>query len=414
MSAPLHRHIFRWFGATILITTVLVSVVIALLGRFFQSPWQKDMDRVRALIAHQAERTWEQPKVRAEQAKMVSDKLQIRVEFYDAKGQRHETFGDTCARHSWRMEVPVKRGERALGKVLLCGARHWNSGAKPLIGLLLLACVFWAASNVIARRITRPLTMLADVARSVGRGRLKARATAKPSAPQEVVSLADSVNEMAARIEKQLNDQRVLLATVSHELRTPLGHLRILAEIARDAEQNPTLFQKTVDDIEREVLEIDALVGQLLASSRLDFDSIASQQLDAAEQAARALERAGLDSQLLKVEGDPKVHGDPTLLARALANLLDNAERHGGGVQRLLVREEGAGVSFSVEDQGPGLPEGDEIKIFEPFYRGKKREKKERSLGLGLSLVRRIAEGHGGSILAENREEGGARFVLLL
>ena len=150
---------------------------------------------------------------------------------------------------------------------------------------------------------------------------------------------------------------------------------------------------------------MDALVGELLASARLDFSAMARLPLDAGDLGARALERAALPASLLEVDSGPLgLEGDPTLLQRALSNLLENARVHGGGVTRLRVDAPDGVIRFSVEDSGPGLADGGE-RAFHPFQRGETSD----GLGLGLALVRRIAEAHGGTAFAENRTEGGAR-----
>jgi signal transduction histidine kinase len=157
------------------------------------------------------------------------------------------------------------------------------------------------------------------------------------------------------------------------------------------------------------VLEIDALVGQLLASSRLDFGRMERRPVDGAEAAALALERAGLPAARLEAaaDGGLRATADPTLLARALANILANAAEHGGGPARLRVRRDGDALAFEVEDAGPGFSAEELPRVFERFYRGDR--KAGGSLGLGLSLVRRIAEAHGGRAWAENLPGGGAR-----
>ncbi len=271
-----------------------------------------------------------------------------------------------------------------------------------LLAMFAVACVLWMISGKIARRLAHPLTELLRVTEEIGAGRLSARADLPQWQMGEVAYLATAINDMAARIEKQVGDQRELLAGVSHEIRTPLARMRVLLEIGRSRGGEP----KTFDELEREVVEIDALVGQLLASARLDFADLTVRTLDGVDVGRRALERAGIaDATVLVAEPVGATHafdGDATLLARALANLLENARRHAGGVTRLAVRSPRAGVvAFDVEDAGPGFPTA-----------GEKRERAEGSLGLGLVLVRRIADAHHGAVTIANRAEGGARVTL--
>jgi len=262
----------------------------------------------------------------------------------------------------------------------------------------------WICAGRISRRMMRPLYMVVDVAERLGRGDLKARAKVRGHRRNEERALAVSLNRMADRIERQMADQRELLAQVSHELRTPLGHLRLLLELAREKPE-----AKTFDEFEKEIAEIDALVGDLLASSRLNFEALTLRELDARELAARALERAGLPAELLHVQGAPRVRGDATLLVRALGNLLENAKEHGRGVVALEVSAPAGQVRFAVLDAGPGFAEGDERRAFDAFFHRPRGSGGEGgSLGLGLALVQRIAQAHGGTAQAKNRAEGGA------
>lgn len=291
---------------------------------------------------------------------------------------------------------------------------HPQSGApRPLLILVVLAAVLWAASHAIARRIARPLADLARVAGRIGRGELSARARLGCRQADEVGAVAEAINDMAGRLEGQLRDQRVLLAAVSHELRTPLGHVRLLLELARSAPDEAER-ERALAEIEAEVMEVDNLVGELLASARLDFASAQLRPLDAAELGRRALERAGLSPALLELEGElGGLFGDPTLLARALANLLENAAEHGQGVSRLRIEGHEGRVAFVVEDEGPGLPAGEEARIFEPFYR-RPGPLGGGSVGLGLALVKRIADAHGGRTFAQDRPGKGARIGLVV
>ncbi len=307
------------------------------------------------------------------------------------------------------MRVPVHREGQVIGQVTVCADRYGTfHGARPALALFATGLVLWTMSSRIARRLSRPMGELARVAHELGRGNFTARVRLHDRHRfGETAALAVTMNDMAARIQRHLAEQRELLAAVSHELRTPLARVRLLTELARD--QGATA--KTLDDLDREVMEMDALVGDLLASSRMDFAVLSRRPVDAVEAASRALERAGADPTALVVErtgdeaGPIPFTADATLLARALANLIDNARKHGGGVESLRVKRENGHVAFEVEDHGEGFVAGEEGRIFEPFY----RRSEQGSLGLGLALVKRIAEAHGGRAYAENREQGGAR-----
>jgi two-component system, OmpR family, sensor kinase len=286
----------------------------------------------------------------------------------------------------------------------------WRSLA---LVLLVAGGSLWAASGAIARRVMRPLVELERVAREIGQGKLSSRAAIDRGRDDELGVVAEAVNDMAARIEKQLAAQRELLATVSHEMRTPLAHLRVLVELAREELEDPHV----ADEMERELVEADALIGQLLASSQLDVAALRLTPLEANEVARRAAERAGLpvDALAPAPEGDLRFDGDPTLLARALANLLDNARKHGGGATALRVRRGARTVTFEVEDRGPGFRGVDPARAFESYSRGDGGDSGGGGgLGLGLALVRRIAAAHHGAAGAENLPAGGTRVWIEL
>ena len=330
----------------------------------------------------------------------------------------------------WRMHVGLRwrlfasfGGAIAASAALIAAVYHLSGGQTRAPFAIVPLVFLWMASGAIAWRLTRPLQQVVRVARDIGDGKLESRLELRRQ-PGELGVLAESINDMAARIERQVRDQRELLAAVSHEIRTPLGHMRILLDGARERGGDPALCA----ELEREVLEIDRLVGQLLAGSRLDFEAVDRRPLAGGELAALALERAGLPVDLLDVaDDDTSLEGDPTLLGRALGNLLDNAGRHGGGATRLGVSVREDAVVFEVDDRGPGFHEDDLPSVFEPFYRGRPRDEEpagerpaERdaaargasagaSLGLGLGLVQRIAAAHGGAARAENLPGGGAR-----
>ncbi|WP_437299103.1 ATP-binding protein [Sorangium sp. So ce426] len=418
VSARLHRRIFMWFGATILITALAAVATIGAIDRVGNSGWRREHARAQSFVAHGFERVWADPAARDTLARAFAEDLEIDLELVDATGRRLARYGQPCRAQT--LVAPVRDEGGPLGTVLLCPARGRSGGSlRFALPLLAVAIVMWGASGLIARRLARPLVDLAHVAHEIGAGKLSSRVRLDCHGQQgEVGVVAEAVNDMAARIERQIADQRELLAAVSHELRTPLARIRLLTEMAREG-GGPSAC--VLDDLDREVMEIDALVGDLLASSRLDFAALTVTRLDPAEAGIRALERAGLDPTLLEVvEGTPALQADATLLARALANLLENARAHAGGAERLRVRPGGQrGVVFEVEDRGPGFADGEETRIFEPFFRRERAQGGESgaergSLGLGLALCKRIAEAHGGRAFAERREGGGARVGIEL
>ncbi len=401
VRARLHRRLFAWFGLSILVTSVVVAVLMSLLAG--TNPWRRDAERLQGFFGARFAELWEQPTAREHLARAMARELAVDLELADASGRLLQREGAACTQEDLRL--PVTRAGQAMGSVRVCYARSRpNPHTRPALALLIAGAMLWLASGKIARRLARPMSELVHVTRQLGAGNLSARAQPGHHASGEMEAVANAFNDMAARIERQVADQRELLATVSHELRTPLGRLRVLAELLRDRGGDPG----TVDQVDREVVELDALVGELLASSRLDFGQLNALPLEACDLAARALERASQPASQLSVEtAQGALVGDATLLGRALANLLDNARRHGGGAQALRVLERQGQLAFCVDDGGPGLAPGEETRIFEPFYR-RVHGGDGGSLGLGLTLVQRIARAHGGEAFAENLAGGGA------
>jgi signal transduction histidine kinase len=268
---------------------------------------------------------------------------------------------------------------------------HWWHG---LIAVLSLS----AMSGAIAFRLTRPLLMVIRVAQDIGDGKLDTRLDVDRHRG-ETRLLAIAINEMAERIQQQLKDQRQLLAAVSHELRTPLGHMRVLIETARD-----TNDRKSLDELEREVLVLDDLVGRLLASSRLEFGNLDCHPIDLGELVTDVATACGVAPEAIEAIGDVRATVDPTLVRRAVANLLDNARVHGGGAVAVRIERRARQVAIEVDDAGPGLPadrRADAFRAFVPSRAG--------GLGLGLALVSRIAVAHNGGAWITDRPGGGAR-----
>ncbi|HEY6723111.1 MAG TPA: HAMP domain-containing sensor histidine kinase [Polyangiaceae bacterium] len=403
-GVSLQRRLFVAFGMTIFLTMGAVGLTMHLT----QPEGYNLHDRYRQIERFAASRfakVWADAGERQELAQGLRESFGVDLIVRDPSGRVLDRVGETCDHVLFKIDV-AHAGE-ALGTVEGCprhGRKRKLSGF--LLALAAAALTLWMGSGAIARKIARPLAELAGVARDLGHGKLKRRARLRRHVPGEVGELAISINEMAERIAKQLDDQRELLAAVSHEIRTPLARLRVLIDLLEDANCDQELTQQ----LEREVIEIDQLTEDLLASSRLDFQALNRRPLGASELARRALERCNLSADLLHApDEDVELLGDATLLGRALTNLLVNAQCHGGGVERLTIQRENGRVGFSVCDRGPGFTEDSLTRAFERFYQGSgPRHKSGSSLGLGLALVRRIARAHGGDAFARNRPDGGA------
>ncbi len=252
-------------------------------------------------------------------------------------------------------------------------------------------------SGMVSWRLTRPLLAVVKAARDIGDGKLDTRIKARGRGEMHV--LASAINDMASRIEQQIKDQRQLLAAVSHELRTPLGHMRVLVETARE-----TKDPKILGEIDREIIMLDDLVGRLLASSRLEFGNLDRRELDLGELISDVATSAGISPDHIEAVGDVRAKVDPTLLRRALSNLIDNARVHAGGAIAVRAVRRGAQVAIEVDDAGPGVPKdrrADAFRAFVPSTGG--------GLGLGLALVSRIAVAHDGGAWIDDRPGGGAR-----
>ncbi len=369
--------------AAIFATIASVGGVLWLFG---DSSWREQHERVEELARRRLTRVWDDPLERAIMVRDLEQTLGLSVELHDPAG---EVLFPAPPCDGPRHEVSLE----GRGTATLCMPPPPGfSWGKLALALGAAACVLMGLSGALARRLGWPLRQVTRFAEQLGDGELDARL--KPHhRDREAALLARTLNEMAERIGKQLADQKALLAEASHELRTPLGHARILVEMLPDASA------ETRAELEAELEEMDRLVGRLLARSRLDFEAVERRELDPAEIGAQALERAGLDPALLDASAAPRtIEADPTLLLRALANLIENAERHGEGLERLEVRAEDDSVVFAAEDRGPGPGAPSEAS----------------GLGLGLPLVERIAHSHGGTLTLGPRPEGGASAELRL
>ncbi len=282
------------------------------------------------------------------------------------------------------------------------------------------------ATYPIVRTLTRRLERLQDGVQQWGAGDLSIRVP--ETGQDEVAFLAKRFNHAAERVETLvkshealLASQKSLLANASHELRSPLTRIRMGLEL-----MGPSASPAFKSEISRNINELDSLIEEILLASRLDareadLGTVESVDLIglAAEECARV--DAELDLQALaaasasgEIASELAVPGVAKLLRRAVRNLLENARRYAAGDIALSLRLSADHAEIRVCDRGPGVPPELRERIFEPFYRLPGATERDGGVGLGLALVKSIAERHGGRAYCENRSDGGACFVIEL
>jgi signal transduction histidine kinase len=279
---------------------------------------------------------------------------------------------------------------------------HRHPALHFVLMLAIIALVVAACAFPVVRGLTRRLERLQAAVDTVGAGDLAARVTVKGR--DEVARLAESFNRAAGRIEELVDAHRMLLANASHELRTPLSRIRLALELFQD-KGDP----KYKAEVERNIGELDALIDEILLTSRLDAARTLQTREPVDLLALVAEEAAGFD---VAPQGEPAtVSGDPRLLRRLVRNLLENARRHGEPPVGVSLRVEGATVVLDVANGGTAIPAAERERVFAPFHR---LGKDSTGAGLGLALVRQIARLHGGDATIAERPDATVCFRVTL
>lgn len=292
----------------------------------------------------------------------------------------------------------------------------WAFWMQPPFGFLWLLGLVGVAVAIgvfpIIRRLLKRLENLQRGVKRFGDGDLTVRVPTEGK--DEVADLARQFNAAASRIEELVQSHKSLLANASHELRSPLARIRMGLELMGD---DPSVT-KAKAEIQRNINELDQLVDEILLASRLeqpDVDVGSTEAVDLIGLAAEECARVDADLDVRATEG-MEVKAIAKLVRRAVRNLLENARRYSTGDIQLILSREGDMAVVRVEDFGPGVPENQRERIFEKFYRLPGASERSGGVGLGLSLVRSIAQRHSGSAVCEGRLDGqpGASFVLRL
>jgi signal transduction histidine kinase len=287
--------------------------------------------------------------------------------------------------------------------------------------LLIAALVAWQMS----RRMARPLVEAVEATDRIASGDLESRVPIRGSDYPEFSKLAGSINDMAQSLEDGRARERHLLLAVSHDLRTPLTSIRGFAEAIKDGAIEDD--DEAADVIIAESRRLERLVGDLLDLTKLEARqmSINLRPTDAAEVVGTTTEgfrpaaaKSGLQilTELPDYGVDGPVSADPDRLAQLLANLLENAITFARTTVTVRVSDGVGACVVTVDDDGPGIAQGDLVRVFERFYRADRGPNRRMGSGLGLAIVAELAAAMGGTVRAESpvSSDGGSRFVLTL
>ena len=278
--------------------------------------------------------------------------------------------------------------------------------ANQIGSILVLSGGVLLAALLLVRTLAAPLRMLVQATDAIGHGppiHLEAE-----TGPREIRRVATAFNAMQERIGKLVKDRTEALAAVSHDLRTPIGRMKLRAGfLASDEDQRA--FEADLGEMEAMLTDLNAFLGGESDPEQprpTDLAAMLQTLADAATDAGHAASYEGPDRLVLPVRA--------LATKRAFSNLVNNAIAYGGGV-RINLAAEGPDVVASFDDDGPGIPDAEIAKVFEPFYRGDaSRNRTTGGMGLGLAITRQAIWRQGGTIDLANRPEGGLRVRVTL
>ncbi len=270
-----------------------------------------------------------------------------------------------------------------------------------LMGLIVLVVSVWAV-----RRVTAPLGLLAGAADRLGRD--VAAAPLAETGTAEMQRAARAFNRMQERLRRLVESRTQMLAALSHDLRTPLTLLRLRAEEVADTEERDKMLST--------IGEMDDMIGSTLAFARDEVHAEPRRKVDIAALLASVVDdMADAGMPVTMQPAAAAIHEcQPGALKRALTNLLDNAVKYGKRAQAAIA-DSGGAIAITIDDDGPGIPESELPKVFQPFYRVEdSRSRDSGGTGLGLAIALAIVQAQGGELTLANRPGGGLRASIKL
>lgn len=315
-------------------------------------------------------------------------------------------FADDASRHRHLLLASVKLADGSWVTFGSDAFAQTSSSEHDVLGsLTAMAVGILIVSVLLVRSITAPLRILAAAADRIGTD--ISTQPAEETGPREIRHVAKAFNGMQARIRRLIDDRTQTLAAVSHDLKTPITRLRLRAEFVKDGDLR-RMIDGDLDEMER---MIDSTLAFLRGaggeeSRAIDIGSVLRTICDEAADAGHDVVLTGNERAALYCK--------PLAIKRAFSNLIDNAVKY-GGLARVSLAEGPHELVVMIEDEGPGIAEREQERVFDPFYRIEgSRSRETGGTGLGLTLARTVVRTHGGDIALHNRPGGGLRVVVSL
>lgn len=282
------------------------------------------------------------------------------------------------------------------------------------LGAMLLSALLWFP---LVRSLTRSIGQMTRATRQIAEGHFDGRVDEHRR--DELGSLGQSINRMAARLAGFITGQKRFLGDIAHELCAPIARIQVaLGILEQRADDKNNAY---VEDLREEVQHMSGLVNELLSFSKASLGATTTKlrPVRLRSVAEEAIKRESTEASPIQVDvpADLSALAEPELLVRALANLLRNAIRYAGQAGAVTVSAEQAGneVLLTVADRGPGVPESELARIFDPFYRlDASREATTGGVGLGLAIVKTCVESCRGSLSCRNRQPSGLEVTIKL
>jgi signal transduction histidine kinase len=410
-SLGLPRLYFRFYAA-LLVILLLFSIAVMQVWSRAGGPLERSNTTLSRVMQNVLAPIDAPPEEQQAALARVAAGLNAHMTLYTRDWRPLAVVGDQIPSRHWRRQgvtgpPPESFVRLPDGRKLLSSEPLGFTRPKAMLhnALMLLALGIGIAAFPLVRALTKRLERLQQGVESLGAGDLSTRV--KVEGKDEVARLAQSFNRAADQIEQLVGAHKTLLANASHELRTPLARIRLALELIKDG-----VDPKRRAGLEQDIAELNHLLDEILLASRLGAiqENTESEELDllalAAEECAR-YDDAMLDGESAVMQGDPR------LLRRLLRNLLENAHRHGVPPAQVQITCADGRAILRVWDEGPGIPDTEFERVFEPFFR-RRGTLDNSGAGLGLALVRQIARRHGGEARCVLMKNGRSCFEVTL